>query len=282
MRTICWGSFTGDGEMFHIVRSRMPAPYPLPLHRHEGFAECFLVESGSLWHRCTRRKVLLQEGDLALIRPRDTHTLKAAGAGAVFTNVAFPTEILRDLQRRYPDESGPALWDFATPLPVVVQLDADLSARMRSRLDVLARAPRSRFEIERFLINLFYDLRVQPFTAEARSLPPWLQRACREIHKPTALRAGLPAFMRLAGRSPEHVARTLKRYTGQTPTGIVNQARLAEAARRFCMTDEAIIDVAAACGFENLSYFYRLFRQRYGLSPRRYRLLNHCLFSSQT
>ena len=277
MHCIRWGTFTSAAEMFHIVRTRLSATYRLPMHRHEGFVECCFVETGRLWHHLPRRRELIEAGSLLLIRSHDVHMLKPTEDETVFTNVAFPTRIFRDLLRRYPKESWASLWDATSARPSVVHVETALRARLIARFDVLAKAPRTRFEIERFLLNLFYDVRVMPQSIDATALPLWLQRACRGIHEPDALRTGLPAFMRLAGRSPEHVARTLKRFTGRTPTDVVNEARLTEAARRLCMTDDEIIEVADACGFENLSYFYRLFRQRYGQSPRRYRMLNHAV-----
>ncbi len=112
-------------------------------------------------------------------------------------------------------------------------------------------------------------------------MPDWLARACREIKKSEAFREGLPAFNRLAGRSPEHVSRVLKKCTGKTPTQIVNEARLEEATHQLCMSSKEIIDIAADCGFENLSYFHRLFKQHYTLSPRRYRLANYAVVASK-
>ncbi len=53
------------------------------------------------------------------------------------------------------------------------------------------------------------------------------------------------------------------------------------ASRRVCMTSKEIIDIAADCGLDNLGYFYRLFKKRYALSPRRYRLANHAVIASK-
>ena len=36
-------------------------------------------------------------------------------------------------------------------------------------------------------------------------------------------------------------------------------------------TDKNVDEIANAVGYENLSYFHRLFAARYGLSPKKYR-----------
>lgn len=37
------------------------------------------------------------------------------------------------------------------------------------------------------------------------------------------------------------------------------------------MTEESVTQIALKCGFENLSYFNRLFRRKFGVTPGQYR-----------
>ena len=76
----------------------------------------------------------------------------------------------------------------------------------------------------------------------------------------------------LAGMHPAAFSRFFKRATGRTMSQHVTALRLDHAARLLAETDLSVLEVAAESGFENLSYFHRLFRQSHGHSPRRYRL----------
>ncbi|MDX1565768.1 MAG: AraC family transcriptional regulator [Phycisphaeraceae bacterium] len=76
----------------------------------------------------------------------------------------------------------------------------------------------------------------------------------------------------LAGMHPAAFSRFFKRATGRTMSQHVTALRLDHAARLLVETDLSVLEVAAESGFENLSYFHRLFRQAHGRSPRRYRL----------
>ena len=50
------------------------------------------------------------------------------------------------------------------------------------------------------------------------------------------------------------------------------RALLLEKARALLLTtDMAIDDISLAVGYDNTSYFHRLFREYYGLSPKEYR-----------
>ena len=75
----------------------------------------------------------------------------------------------------------------------------------------------------------------------------------------------------VAGYSPSHFMRMFRQVTGRTFVDYLTDYRLSAAVYYLKETDEDIGTVAANCGFENISYFIRLFRRRYGTSPGRYR-----------
>jgi AraC family cel operon transcriptional repressor len=103
-------------------------------------------------------------------------------------------------------------------------------------------------------------------------LPEWLGAALQQIRRPEHFTLGPRQLARLAGRCLEHVTRSLKACLGTTATDVVNEARLDHAALQLRMTPLKIIDVALECGYQNIGHFYGLFRQRFGVSPRQYRL----------
>ena len=111
---------------------------------------------------------------------------------------------------------------------------------------------------------------VRAVAAESE-LPDWLQEACLRIQEPDHFTRGVPAFVALCGRSHEHVSRLCRSLLGKTPTQLVNDARLARAAVELRTTAPSITDIALDCGFEDPGSFYKLFKARFGTTPRRYR-----------
>ena len=67
------------------------------------------------------------------------------------------------------------------------------------------------------------------------------------------------------------LSREIKRKTGKTYTQIVQDKRLAQAAFLLKNTDRNVADIAVAVGYENISYFHRIFFAAYGISPKHYR-----------
>lgn len=68
------------------------------------------------------------------------------------------------------------------------------------------------------------------------------------------------------------LSREIKRKTGKTYTQLVQEKRLAQAVFLLHNTDRNISDIARAVGYENLSYFHRIFAECYGKSPKHYRI----------
>ena len=67
------------------------------------------------------------------------------------------------------------------------------------------------------------------------------------------------------------LSREIKRKTGKTYTQLVQDKRLAQAAFLLRNTNRNVDDISLAVGYENISYFHRIFGQTFGKSPKHYR-----------
>ena len=67
------------------------------------------------------------------------------------------------------------------------------------------------------------------------------------------------------------LSRQIKRQTGKTFTALMQEKRLAQAAFLLRSTDRQVGEIALAVGYENTSFFHRLFLSAYGCSPKHYR-----------
>ena len=73
------------------------------------------------------------------------------------------------------------------------------------------------------------------------------------------------------GFSESHFMRFFKNTMGVSFVTYLNDFRLNVAARLLSTNDESVLSVAENCGFFNLSYFNRMFKKKYGVTPSRYR-----------
>jgi AraC family cel operon transcriptional repressor len=246
-----------------ITPQRQAAP-----HVHD-FHELFWVDGGHGWHWIGGERKSLTAGSAALIQPSDEHAFEIdIDKSLLLTNVAFRSTTWREVERRYTLGAGL----FNLPLSErQVSLGANDVSELALACQEIARGARDRRAVDRFLLNAFHVFERARGTGYPPGVPDWLLEACRAVRAHKNLQKGTAAFAALCGHSPEHVAREVRRWLGKTPTDVVNEARLDHAASRLAESDTPIVEVALACGYENISHFYRLFRERYGVSPGRYR-----------
>jgi YesN/AraC family two-component response regulator len=67
------------------------------------------------------------------------------------------------------------------------------------------------------------------------------------------------------------LSRMVKRMTTKTYTELVQTKRLNQAAYLLSTTRLSVADIGLAVGYDNISYFHRIFREKYGISPKEYR-----------
>ena len=67
------------------------------------------------------------------------------------------------------------------------------------------------------------------------------------------------------------LSRLIRRKTGKNYTELLQEKRLSQAAWLLRNTDRNVDGIAVSVGYENISYFHRLFAARFGQSPKKYR-----------
>jgi AraC-like DNA-binding protein/mannose-6-phosphate isomerase-like protein (cupin superfamily) len=81
----------------------------------------------------------------------------------------------------------------------------------------------------------------------------------------------LEALVECSGYSESHFCHRFKSATGYTPFAYLNRVRVIKAAELLVTTNEKITSIASKCGFDNISYFNRVFRKQMHMSPGQYR-----------
>lgn len=72
--------------------------------------------------------------------------------------------------------------------------------------------------------------------------------------------------------SESEVMRSFHNMLGITPIQFIKNYRIRKAAELLLSTDKKIVDIAIDCGFQDMSYFARAFRETKGITPTDFRL----------
>ena len=259
-------------DSYHLHTSEFKGGEFFQEHCHD-FHEFFMVVSGTLEHGLNGRCFRLPPGTIQLIHPGDCHWLRCASEspGVKIYNCNVSSDELLKVMCFLTGGHDFSLEDWRQT--VLLPLDS-----FWCHLVSLAERAREAEAGSRIRSALFRQLAgsvllaLMPSAEAANVCPPqWLENSYAAMKEKSNFRVGLPRFLALASRSPEHLCRSMRRFYGISPQDYITGLRLEEAVRLLLETDLDVSEVAWEVGFNNLSYFRRRFRARYGTSPVKYK-----------
>lgn len=138
--------------------------------------------------------------------------------------------------------------------------------------------PGYEFSVRSSLSRLLYFLYAnRPTVGQSRLSPKNLReqerikRMLQYIHKHSSEELTVPQIAKSALISESECLRCFKNIIGTTPIRYVRQYRLQKAAGLLSSSDEPVAVIAASCGFQEMSYFAKVFRETYSMTPSAWR-----------
>lgn len=245
-------------------------------HEHD-FYELMLVLSGEIELTAKNKKLLLPDGSLILIKPNEAHS-KIFTQGSSQANLAFSENTFNELFNYLGDGFNKVFFTDNDSIPMV-HLSQSQKNQLIKEFDKLHLLPNHDYKLIKTRLKiLLFNIFTKYFKAPdvniltQNDMPIWLSELIRKMYKKENFTQGLSALMNFSNKSQEHVNRNMKKYLNLSPTQFINNLRLNYAANLLTNTDMVIIDVCFEAGFNNLSYFYSVFKKKYGYSPHKYRL----------
>ena len=254
-----------------------------PEHRHN-YVEIVLMCQGHLTHIIDRtNRVELEEGDLLFLNQFSSHEILPAGMDDIAVNfMVLPeffdtaqemldkgnviSQFLLSAMRREGGE-GQYLHFKAAPLLPVQNLAENMI------WSLLKRQPDRRRTNQFTMGLLFLELVNHGETLEAGGPSGGRDQAVMEALayiQSNYRTASLTALANQMNLPDYALSKLIKTETGSTFKELLQQKRLHQAARLIRETDLPVSDVITLVGYDNTSYFYRVFREEFGLTPREY------------
>ena len=246
-------------------------------HNHE-FYEIFITISGTVTHFINGITLKLPEGSLVFIRPEDIHAYvydTPQSSETAYINLTFTCETA-ELLFSYLSASFPSKDLLSCDMPPTVLLNRLEKERLLAQISELnivnwqdknALKLRMRAILADIFVRFFYNMP----NSEEQTAPLWLSQLLSEMEHPDNFSAGIERMISLSGRTREHVSRSLKKHYGFTLTEYINDLRINYASNLLLNTNTPILEICFACGFQSVSNFYKVFQQKYGVSPREFR-----------
>ena len=244
-------------------------------HSHD-FYEIFLLTKGSVRHIINQSEYVLVQGSLVFIRPDDIHSYKKyLNQNFELFNLAFTKKVFSELVNFLGEGFYPRRLVEGSATQNVLLSEIELNL-LKTKIEEihLVKIENKRDTGTKLKILLFEIITKYFSTAPKKTNPNWLEIVKEEMHKKNNFVAGFPALIKIANKSKEHICREFRRHYDTTPTEFINHLRLNYSANLLANTDENITHIALEAGFENLSHFYHLFRERFEISPSKFRRKN--------
>lgn len=263
-----------------IALYRHPRGIHVPTHQRS-FAELVYMVRGTTHHRIGGSEVLLGEGELLLLGQNTPQELLPLADGSLAVSFFIKPEFFGDILSFLGTEETP-LREF------VLRCLGQETPYGYLHFHVADEKP-----VQNLMENLLYHLLVQPDSLRAIPLYTVGLLFVQLLEESDKLTMGIREQQSVLGvlRYLERnyvggslteaaqllhcdvawLSREIKRRTGRTYTELLQERRLRQAAWLLEHTNQRISDIALAVGYENVSYFHRIFRAQFGLSPKKYR-----------
>lgn len=251
----------------HLKTMDKPENHALHLNNH---LELYVFVSGKHQYIVDNQLYDLQRGDIVVIGPRQVHKALPAEEGMYERFfLLLDTDCLRQLA--------------ADPLPALLSgrqalISPEPSAReqglqlLYALSDCLRAAPQRPLAALGLLLQFLELLANQTSSSQdgnAAPLPPLLERVLRFVQENAASIGSVAQVAEAMGISPQYLSTYFRQQIG-TPLKIYIQAKKIAIAKELL---ERGADVTQACfdsGFNDCSYFIRIFRKYTGTTPHRY------------
>lgn len=251
------------------------------LHYHD-YYEIFLTLSSEIKHQINGTVINLSRGALVFIRKEDMHYYyPSENSDLSFINIAFNEESLNNLfSYLTPGFCSNDLLSAALP-PTVYLSESDIKWLML-KIEDLNSVLHSDTEFLKYKLRvLLFRIFTQFFQGYRKSLsvstneiPFWLVELDSKMHRLENFSRPPQHMVELSQKSRTHLGRVLKQYYGVTIPEYIYEIRLNYMANSLITTDNPIISICYESGFENISWAYELFKNKYGTTPNDFRKRN--------
>lgn len=221
-------------------------------------------------------------GDIIFVLPGQLHSIEQKkGLSMEYENIIFKPSLLRtaDQDLCYKEFLQPffsGLVDF----PALVTPNHPDYTRLHfciEQIDSLCdlRPTGYQLAVKGLLFQLFYLLisfgSVRPLNPKGKKFLDKIKLILSHVQENYARPIPIKEVADICFYSESHFMKFFKDCMGVSFTHYLNDYRLQAAAKLLGESDDTILEVASAAGFENLSYFNRAFKKKYGMTPGQYR-----------
>ena len=265
------GSENFPMQYYFVDRSH--PQYVMPLHWHREM-EIIRVISGTIAIYINNEEYILGAGDIVLVAPGCLH--RGEPVDCVYDCVVFDLRMI----------SGYNVTAVSDMIHRLISSEVEIDPICTEIVDIAGELLDTVVDGEQYyelkasylaaeLIQTLYALgEVRSCGAENKRLAhrrAQMALLIEKIEKDYTSKITLSSLASIAQINEKYLCRFFKEFTGQTPIDYVNRLRIDRACYDMTVNKMNVTEAAFECGFNELSYFSKIFKKYKGITPGQYR-----------
>ncbi len=254
-----------------------------PKHTHN-YVEFVYMYQGSTTHIIDGSKVILKQGDLLFMNQHAEQEILPAGEADIAVNFMIMPQFFDTVLRNLDHESG-ELRDFLISCLTERGMDGNylyfdaadilpVQNLMENMIWIMLTEPQNRRTLSQNTISLLFLTLIDQASRIHVSGDSYEQHLMLRLLNYIDSEYRTATLTDFADRQKEDIytlSRFIKKKTGRTFKDLLVEKRLRQAEYLLSNTSLPIADIALSIGYENTSYFHRIFRDTHSMSPREWR-----------
>ena len=240
------------------------------VHTHD-FYEIVIVKKNSLVNILDGIKTVQAAPTFALVRPNNVHSIEYIEKYGIpeyyniVINKYFFNEISSLINENYEEK-------LANSSPYFL-CDSNLYKNAIEQLDKALSLPQSATKAKQLLLkNVVVKLLTEYFTYSKTSPKNNIvKQVLNAMSLPQNMQLKFHEIAKLVGYCPEHIIRLFTKKNLPTPNKKFMQIKLDYSCSLLVSTTCSIIEISEKIGISEVSYFNKVFKKEYGMSPTEYR-----------
>lgn len=272
------------GELIQIHRHPRFVHFP---RQKRNYIEGFYMCRGKTSHSIEHQQIVLREGELLFVSPNADQEILPAGEGdiavyfvllpeffdVIFNRLGDGGNLLRDFLIHYlrDGDAGNKYLYYKTSQVALIQ---NLIENMLWMMNDKEQSGCTALQASMGLLFMQLTSHTDKLDLGEDTFDENLMVSVLRYIEENFRDGRLNDLCRLLGCDIYWLSRAVKKLTGKNYKELLQIKRLNQAAFLLLSTRAAISDISLAVGYDNTSYFHRLFRDYYGVSPKEYRREN--------
>ena len=270
-------------EMGNLIQVRIHTRFiDYPAHRHN-YIEMVYMYSGKTVHIINGTKVELNTGEILILNPNSIQEIRAAGVDDIAVNFIILPEFFDTVLHLLGEENN-IIWSFLTNC---MKGEKDDSAYLlfhvsdvltvqnltENLVSNLVHKVSNRRSINQITMGLLFATlmnhteRIQPESIEQQELIFKILRYIDEHY----WNGSLEDLSLTLNYDISWLSRLIKKEIGKNFTELIQEKRMNQAAFLLNTTGRPVAEIGEKVGYSNMSYFHRIFKEKFGCSPKEFR-----------